>query len=418
MAGVLSWNASVLLGERGMRMAVVFGMNQVVSHGFGLFLFSALVPLMRESIAISHWHLALVGALTQLAYLGGALLLGLVGHRLGTAALALATGTVSTLLLFAMSQLRDPLIMTLALVCLAASAAMSWGSIVEIVSRCAQPQQRSTYLSCASSGTAWGYGLSGLLILWVVPVWGWESSWKIAALTGMLVVGMTWLMLRGMKGAVAAETDNSKAIPVSKLLNTLLTERTARLACLICFLVGFSTMPFSNWLNTYLEELGLPVALGGYSWTTVGVTGMVAGFVTGKLADRKGHASALLLIFGCFAVGLLAFVYDPASAALIASFGYGLMYFPMWGIVAGWVNQHYSSTATMQISGLCMVTFGLGGTLGNLLMGLIRDSTGSLQGGYAMLAFVALLLAGLGLHILRSGRSPRSDAGGPMPEAC
>lgn len=91
-----------------MRMAIVFGMNQVISHGFGLFLFAALVPLMRESIAINHWHLALVGALTQMAYLGGAMLLGLVGPRLKTATLALATGTVSTLLLFSMSQLRDP----------------------------------------------------------------------------------------------------------------------------------------------------------------------------------------------------------------------------------------------------------------------------------------------------------------------
>ncbi len=401
-----------------MHMAIVFGMNQVVSHGFGMFLFAALVPLMRESIAISHWHLALVGALTQMAYLGGAMLLGLVGHRLGTARLALATGTVSTLLLFTMSQLRDPLAMIVALVCLAASAAMSWGSIVEIVSRCAQPDRRSTYLSCASSGTAWGYGLSGLLLLWVVPVWGWESSWIVAGSTGALVLVLTGLLLRGLKAPVADSTGSGvAAIPVSRLLSTILTERTALFACLICFLVGFSTMPFSNWLNSYLEELGLPASLGGYSWSTVGITGMVAGFVTGKLADRKGHASALLLIFVCFAVGLLAFAYDPARAALIASFGYGLMYFPMWGIVAGWVNQHYSSTATMQISGLCMVTFGLGGTLGNLLMGLIRDTTGSLQAGYAMLAFVALLLAGLGLHIKRSGRKRVPDAGGPLPEA-
>ncbi len=386
-----------------MRMAMVFGMNQVISHGFGLFLFAALVPLMRESIAISHWHLSLAGALTQMAYLGGAMLLGLVGHRLKTATLALATGTVSTLLLFTMSQLRNPLVMIVALVCLAMSAAMSWGSIVEIVSRCAQPHKRSTYLSCASSGTAWGYALSGQLLLWVVPAWGWESCWIVAGLTGALVVGLTGLMLRGLKAPVSDSTDSGvAAIPVSRLLSTILTDRTALLACLICFLVGFSTMPFSNWLNSYLEELGLPASLGGYCWSIVGFSGMVAGFVIGKLADRKGHASALLLIFVCFALGLLAFAYDPANAALIASFGYGLMYFPMWGIVAGWVNRHYSSTATMQIGGFCMVTFGLGGTIGNLLTGLIRDNTGSLQASYATLAFVALLLAGLGLHIKRA----------------
>ncbi|MBR9882946.1 MAG: YbfB/YjiJ family MFS transporter [Oceanospirillales bacterium] len=386
-----------------MRMAVVFGMNQVISHGFGMFLFAALVPLMRDSTGLSYWHLALAGALTQIAYLAGALFLGLIGPRLGTRAIALFSGAVSTSLLFSMPLLREPMNIIIALVCLAASAAMSWGAIVEIISRCAPLERRSTYLSSASSGTAWGYGISGLVILWVVPMWGWESSWRLAGALGALVLIVTWFMLRRLpEPELHALAPDQQAIAISKLLRTLFTERTAFFACAICFLVGFCTMPFSNWLNTYLEELGLPAELGGYSWSTVGVTGMVAGFVTGKLADIKGHATALLLIFGVFALGQLAFTYDPAKMVLLASFGYGLMYFPMWGIVAGWVNQHYSATATMQISGICMVTFGMGGALGNLLLGAIRDISGYLQPGFMLLSLVSLVLVGLGLHIRRS----------------
>ena len=139
-----------------MRMPATLGMNQIVSHGFGMFLFAALMPFMRESIEITPWQLASIGALTQLAYLGGAMLLGLVGHQLGTARLALLTGIVSSSLLFTMSQLHDPMLITLVLTCLAASAAISWGCIVEIVSRCARAELRSTYLSCNSRGTAWG----------------------------------------------------------------------------------------------------------------------------------------------------------------------------------------------------------------------------------------------------------------------
>jgi hypothetical protein len=69
----------------------IFGMNQVVTHGFGLFLFAALEPLMRESMVISHWHLAMIGVLTQLACLE-AMLLILIGHRLGTGTMALTIG--------------------------------------------------------------------------------------------------------------------------------------------------------------------------------------------------------------------------------------------------------------------------------------------------------------------------------------
>lgn len=402
-----------------MRITVIFGMNQIVSHGFGVFLFAALVPLMRDSIAITHWHLAAIGALTQLSYLGGAMLLGLIGHRLGTARLALITGTVTTVLLFTMSQLQDPLFITLVLTCLAASAAISWGAIVEIVSRCARPELRSTCLSSASSGTAWGFGLNGLLILLVVPVFGWQSSWQIAALVGILVVGLTWHLLRGLKELPPTRAyAGTEMIPASKLLATILSERTALSACVICFLVGFATMPFSTWLNTYLNELRLPAALGGYTWSAAGATGMVAGFMTGKLADRKGHGMAFMVIFSGFALGLLAFIYDPASYALIAGFGYGLMYFPMWGLVAGWLNQTYSSTATMQINGICMVTFGLGGTLGNLLAGYIRDTTGSLHSVYFVLTAAALLLVMLALLLLRSSPKQNLVSSHSVADAC
>lgn len=388
-----------------MRMPITFGMNQIVSHGFGMFLFAALMPYMRESIDISNWQLATIGALTQLAYLAGAMLLGVLGHRLGTGRLALLTGITSSSLLLTMAQLHDPTLITLVLTCLAASAAISWGCIVEILSRCARPELRSTYLSCASSGTAWGYALNGLLILLVVPMLGWQRSWQVAGLFGALVVGFTWHLLRNLESLPVSQLDRREAvIPTSRLFATIIGERTALFACLICLLVGFTTMPFSYWLNSYLDELMLPAALGGYTWATVGGTGMVAGFITGKLADRRGHGTALMVIFSGFALGLLAFVYDPGRFALIAGFGYGLMYFPMWGIVAGWVNQHYSSTATMQISGICMVTFGLGGTLGNLLAGYIRETTGSLQSVFFVLTGASLLLVALAIVILRSNR--------------
>lgn len=391
-----------------MRMPAIFGMNQIVSHGFGMFLFAALMPFMREAVEISPWQLATIGALTQLAYLAGAMLVGTLGHRLGTGRLALLTGLTTSSLLLCMSQLRSPLLITLTLTCLAVSAAISWGCIVEIVSRCARPERRSTYLSCASSGTAWGYAINGLLILLVVPLLGWQSSWQVAGLLGLLVVALTWHMLRDLKAAPANEAADvspvDTAIPASRLFATIIGERTALFACLICLLVGFSTMPFSYWLNTYLAELSLPAALGGYTWATVGGTGMLAGFITGKLADRKGHGIALMVIFTGFALGQLAFVLDPGRFALVAGFGYGLMYFPMWGIVAGWVNQHYSSTATMQISGICMVTFGLGGTLGNLLAGQIHENTGSLQHMFLVLAAAALLLVVLAIAILRGNR--------------
>jgi predicted MFS family arabinose efflux permease len=84
------------------------------------------------------------------------------------------------------------------------------------------------------------------------------------------------------------------------------------------------------------------------------------------------------------------------------------MYFPVWGILAGWIRQSFSSTATMQICSICMVTFGLGGALGNLLAGFIRDATGSLELVYIIVTMAVLLMVLLTLLIMRA--SPSSDS--------
>lgn len=390
-----------------MRMAITFGFNQVISHGFGLFLFAALVPLMQESIDITSWHLATIGALTQLSYLAGAMILGIIGHRMDSGRLLIGTGILTSCLLFSMAWLNDPLIITCVLTVMAASAAISWGGIVEMVTSFGRLDRTSTNLSIASSGTAWGYSLNGLIILLVVPVFGWRSGWIAASVFGLITLFATITLLRHMRqNKEEHDIEVTFAMTSRQLFVTVFKERTAFLSCLVLFLVGLSTMTFSTWLNTFLAQLNLPAALGGYTWSVIGMTGMVVGFFAGKLADSKGHGIALLIIFGAFALGLLAFTYDPARFVLLAGLGYGLMYFPIWGIVAGWVSKHYSSKATMQINGIGMVTFGLGGALGNLAAGAINEFTGSLMNVYWLITAMGCVLFVLAAYIYLSDRKP------------
>lgn len=390
-----------------MRMAITFGFNQVISHGFGLFLFAALVPLMQESIDITSWHLATIGALTQLSYLGGAMILGIIGHRMDSGRLLIGTGILTSCLLFSMAWLNDPLIITCVLTVMAASAAISWGGIVEMVTSYGRLDRTSTNLSIASSGTAWGYSLNGLIILLVVPIFGWRSGWIAASVFGLVTLFATIALLRHMRqNKEEHDIEVTFAMTSRQLFATVFKERTAFLSCLVLFLVGLSTMTFSTWLNTFLAQLNLPAALGGYTWSVIGMTGMVVGFFAGKLADSKGHGIALLIIFGAFALGLLAFTYDPARFVLLAGLGYGLMYFPIWGIVAGWVSKHYSSKATMQINGIGMVTFGLGGALGNLAAGAINEFTGSLMNVYWLITAMGCVLFVLAAYIYLSDRKP------------
>ncbi|SBS34307.1 Major Facilitator Superfamily protein [Marinomonas spartinae] len=400
-----------------MRLAVTFGFNQAISHGFGMFLFAALVPMMQQTLDINSWYLALAGALTQIAYLCGAMLLGVIGHRLDSGRTLLVTGSLTSSFLFIMGWLDNPVIMICLLAIMAISAAMSWGSIVELVTRHGRADRTATNLSIASSGTAWGYSVNGLIILLIAPLLGWRSSWMAAAVLGMLVVFTTFTLLKSMRNQAQSQdidVNFAVAMGTKQLFKTVLRERTAFLSCFMLLLVGASTITFTTWLNTYLAELSLPSALGGYTWGMIGLTGMIAGFFVGKLADKKGHGVALLSIFGVFALSLVAFSFHPAKFVMLAGFGYGMMYFPIWGIVAGWVNKQYSSKATMQINGIGMVTFGLGGTLGNLLAGMIHEATGSLQNVYWLISALGIALFILAMYIYQSERQTKTSMVGDI----
>ncbi|MCY0964050.1 MFS transporter [Parathalassolituus penaei] len=399
-----------------MPMTPTFAINQIISHGFGLFLFVAMVPLMQGDVNFSHWHLASAGALTQIAYLSGAVLLGAMMHRLNSGTVLLATAAVTTTLLFSMMWVQAPEVILAMLAVMAFTAAISWGAIVELSGRYGQPQRRATGLSIAASGTAWGYSINGLLILVIVPWLGWRAGWLVAGLSGGMCMLLTWLMLRRVMAATAVVEGQSRsdslssaqvsdALPMRRLLLSVLCERTSAWAFWLLFMVGLTTIPFSTWLNTWFAEQSLPADLGGYTWTVIGLTGMVSGLLMGKLADHKGHAVALLLMTLLFALGMFGLIIAPANAALLAGLGYGLMYFPIWGVIGSWVGNHYSPKAAMQISGLGMVAFGAGGASGNLLAGAIQQITGNLSGLYQLIAVGSLILVVMALVIYSTERT-------------
>ena len=163
-----------------MRMTATFALNQLITHGFGVYLFAALVALMQNSVGITHWHLALIGALSQLSYLAGAMLMGAFGDRLDSGRSMLVTGSVISVSLLSMAWLENPVLIVAVLTLMSACAAISWSSLAELTTRYGDPQYHSTNLSTAASGTAWGFSLNGLLLLMLVPQFGWRSGWIVA----------------------------------------------------------------------------------------------------------------------------------------------------------------------------------------------------------------------------------------------
>ena len=387
-----------------MQLAIILGANQVVSHGFGVFLFAALFPLMRDALDMTHWHLTLTGVATQIAYLAGALCVSILGRIVSAERLILLTAGGATLLLASLSQVAEPVIIIVLLFLLAFSAAVCWGAIVGLISQYADKQNAATSLSVAGSGTAWGYGINGLILLWWVPVFGWQSVWILTAGIAGLIFLTTIYMMRSLSGISTRQPEKLSeseldTLSVRQLIMACLTEYRALFSCLIYFLIGLTCITFTSWLNTRLDEVDPSGFQGGITWSVIGISGMLAGLLIGRVADKKGHEVALLLAASGYAAGLLAFSFNPLQFAVIAGAGYGMIYFPVWGVVSSWLSQRYSPVATMQLSGVGMIASAIGGSLGNIIAGQILNQTGSLTLLYDFLALagcITVVLAGGG----------------------
>ncbi|MBB1488885.1 MFS transporter [Oceanospirillum sediminis] len=385
-----------------MRLAIILGANQVISHGFGVFLFAALFPLMRDALDMTYWHLTLTGVATQIAYLAGALCVSILGRIISAERLILLTAGGATLLLAGLSQVAEPVIIIVLLFLLAFSAAGCWGAIVGLISQYADKQNAATSLSVAGSGTAWGYGINGLILLWWVPVFGWQSVWILTAGIAGLIFLTTLYMMRSLSSVSTRQPEKLSEselnmLSVRQLIMACLTEHRALFSCLIYFQIGLTCITFTSWLNTRLDEVDPSGFQGAITWSVIGISGMLAGILIGRVADKKGHEVALLLAASGYAAGLLAFSFNPLQFAVIAGAGYGMIYFPVWGVVSSWLAQRYSPVATMQLSGVGMIASAIGGSLGNIIAGQILNQTGSLTLLYDFLAFagcVTVVLVG------------------------
>jgi fucose permease len=134
-----------------------------------------------------------------------------------------------------------------------------------------------------------------------------------------------------------------------------------------------------------LEALGLLILGGSGAF-------MLASFSSGRLVNRFGIAAVLIL--GCLvrSAGLLGYAFAPSwwlvvSASIIFGFGSGL-------IDAG-MNTHFAITYSERLMNWLHASFGIGATMGPLLMTAILNQNSSWRWGYVLvgLAQGAITLA-------------------------
>lgn len=336
---------------------------------------SALMPLIRKQLSLTPMQASIAIAVPVLLGSLGRIPLGMLTDRLGGRRVFLATMAASIAAILALSQARTyPQLVAAAFLVGIALASFSVG--VGFVSGWYPPARQGTALGIYGAGNA-GQSIAAFFAPLLARALG--VPWAFAALGGLCAA---WLVL-----FAAAAKDAPRTAPPRTLAETLrpLADRKSWLLSLYYFLTFGGFVAMAVYLPILLTDLfGLSVQDAGMR--TAGFVALATALrpVGGWLADRVGGRAILMGVFPAVAAmaallcvpGMTSF--SIGALGLAAAIGLGN------GAVFKLVPEHFPRSVGA-VTGLVGAAGGLGGFFPPLLLGAVRQATGTFTLGFALL---------------------------------
>ncbi|HVJ41348.1 MAG TPA: MFS transporter [Dongiaceae bacterium] len=404
-----------------------------VTFGFGIYLFAALVPDMRQSLHFDYAAAGLATGTAQAGFLIASLASGLLAPVIGATRLIFASVVLTAACLLLMGRLGSDRFgsaaeMTLLLTFMGAAAASVWVPMVGVCQRVIPVRHHGKALGLMSSGTSYGVFINGLIVPPLLASYGWPSAWLAAgAVTLFLLLAAIW-RLRGLGAgdeemAKARDRASETTLPLRRRLRLVLRP-LGLLMIATMFLNGLSCMPFQTYLVPLLrEDFGWQAGEATRLWSLIGGIGMVGGFVLGWLADRISIKWAMLVTYLLLSLATaipLALPYlPPATGARLmdlAGLSFGLAFYAIFGLVPAYISAWFRGDAATLLFGLGNIALGLGSLLGNFSGGYAKSLTGSFAPVYGLVFAAALLQILLALvtpnerrQVLLAGQKPAAS---------
>lgn len=389
-------------------ISILFTSFIAATYGFGVYLFSTVLPDMKKELLFSYTQAGQFISLAQVGFLLAALTSGVMAHMIGPKRLISISMLACCLSLLGLALVHQKWQVAVLLTLAGAAAAAVWVPMVAIAQEIIPAQHQGKAIGLMSSGTAYGVFINGLAVPIILPEYGWRFVWLFVFVISALALIWAWVRLSKLahntnqKSNLPQATEAASA-PIKPSLLSIFKQPACLIILFMMFLNGIACMPAQNYLMSYLrEDLGYTIAQASHAWTAIGLIGMVGGFIMGSLADKFSvHKSLVLtyLLLG-IATGLFLHHSNPYEVYLAAAI-FGLSFNAIFGLVPAFVSLNFSKSLSTLIFGIATVLLGLGSMLGNLWGGMIHDYTKSFLPIYQISTITAVILALLALVLGR-----------------
>ncbi|WEX85752.1 MFS transporter [Sinorhizobium garamanticum] len=365
------------------------------TYGFGVYLFPAMVESIRQEIPFSYGTMGAMSGLVQAGFMVCALMSGILTVRFGALPMMLGSIAVCALALGGLALASNIYMMAALLVVLGGSAAAIWVPMVDVSQEVVPIEHRGKALGLMSSGTSYGVFINSLLLTNLLPTSGWRSLWAATFVLVALLAIAGFIRLRGL---------GRRHVPGSQAGHSIRTRWSglpkglAAAVLVMMFLNGLSCMPYQTYLSAFLEsEAGYSADTAAYVWRVIGVVGMVSGFAIGALADRITVRWGMIVTYLILASScLLVLNATGGKASLLlycAAITFGISFYAIFGLVPAYISHVFGAGAAALVFAFGNIALGVGGIVGNMLGGVLKESIGSFEPIYLIMLGAALCSA-------------------------
>jgi predicted MFS family arabinose efflux permease len=373
------------------RLILILSLAPTVGLGIGRFAYSLVLPDMRDALAWSYSAAGFMNTVNAAGYLVGALLVSRMIARFGMVP-SVRWGTVACVLSLALCALSENFyILTFARLLAGGGAAAGFvggGALAATIAQ-SHPARANFLLSLFYAGPGVGILTSGLVAPFVLQGFGagswWIVWWAMALLAALMTIP---LLLTPIQESTVTGVTTSARFAIGPVAIYLAGY----------FLFGAGYIAYMTFMIAYVRDAGGGAVAQSAFWSLIGLSAFVTPWVWRRVLalDRGGLATAIILGVNALGAALPVFgtsVWLLALSALV----FGVAFFAVVGSTTAFVRFNYPPQAWPTAIAALTIAFGIGQTLGPIVIGAITDAVGSLSFALnisaAMLALGAVLSA-------------------------
>jgi MFS family permease len=258
-------------------------------------------------------------------------------------------------------------------------SACSFNLVIGAFGKLLPPHRRSMAFGLGTAAGSFGQFLFSPFAGGMIAAFGWMTTVFVFSAVILLCIPLALALATRDDGQAAPQPGDAPKQSFRQAISEAFQHRSYVLLVAGFFTCGFQLAFVTVHFQRYVVESGLPAHVGYWAFALVGVFNIIGSLSSGWLGDKIPKNYILSFIYFSRALVTLAFIMMPVTPFSAILFGIltGLLWLSTVPPTSGLIGVMFGTRHFSMLYGFAFLNHQLGGFMGLMLAGWLRESTGS-----------------------------------------